>query len=510
MSDDQNLGLDLNSLFQPVWTQGDIAQNLLKKFGDRGAPAERHGGDRRDDRRGGPRRERERGRDRARRPAAGGDRQRRPGGGKFDRRDTAGRHGQRLVAAPREEPAPLPEVGVEFIPDAKAVEVLAQQIKTSSRAYPLFKLALMLLEKPEYYSVRLTAQKSHQSLFLCALDDTPWAKENEAVLHVLSKHLATFYQSEKVPIEPPKGVYTFVAQCGMSGAVLGPPNYHDYQIKLRELHEQRFARMPFEAFKARVKITRDEALLNQWREEMSFKTEYVCLNVPEPLRLTALDEVNKHFRATHKDYIIKRAEACTISGVQSRKLPCDGLHRLVRRDWERLRQHPLPFATELSRQLARHGLQFFKVNKTVTYINVARPKALDLAVTPVSDSIRRIVEFLSAGKKHSRKRLLATVTEPPPAPAAAVPVTPDPLSAVGEISASLEPATMTADAEAAVPPPAAVPVSPAAEEVSVKPAADDLTPWQQSLLTDLHWLVHQGYVIEFADGHLELAKRQAA
>ena len=55
-----------------------------------------------------------------------------------------------------------------------------------------------------------------------------------------------FYQTERTATEPPKGKYTFVAQCGLSGIILGPPNHHDYQNALRKLHAERFSRMPFE------------------------------------------------------------------------------------------------------------------------------------------------------------------------------------------------------------------------------------------------------------------------
>ena len=190
----------------------------------------------------------------------------------------------------------------------------------TGRAYPLFQIALLILQKPERYSVQLTAKKKAdgtvaQPLFVCALDDTPWSSEDEAVAHVLKNHFATFYQAERTATEPPKGVYTFVAQCGLSGVILGPPNYHDYQNQLRKLHAERFSRMPFDVFKARVKIVKDEAVVKKWVEEQSFKTEYTCLNVPEPLKLPTLEDVEKHFRATHKDSIIKPVETYTVAGA---------------------------------------------------------------------------------------------------------------------------------------------------------------------------------------------------
>ncbi|MDR0533907.1 MAG: hypothetical protein LBH01_08130 [Verrucomicrobiales bacterium] len=468
MSNNENFDLDLDKLFQPAWAQDKIEQQLVKKFGGGGDDRPPRRFDERSGDRRGPRRE-QRGPQGQGQGRRGGLRDRKPGGRRGDdRREQRVEH--------REPPAPLPDIQTNFIPAEEGVIRLAQQIKQAGRAYPLFQVAQLLLDKAECYNVELKPTKSSQSLFVCALDESPWAKENEAVLHVLKNHLATFYQAEKTPTEPPKGVYTFVAQCGISGVVLGPPNYHGYQAALLRLHEERFSRMPFEAFKTRVKISKDEVLLKQWLEEQSFKTEYVCLNVAEPLRLASLDEVNKHFREVHKDYIIKRVESCVVPGVPSRRLACDGLQRLIRRDWDQLKRFPLPFATKLSQQLSAQGLQFFKVNKAVTHVNVARPKYLDLEAAPVSDGIKRIVEFLNANhKKCNRRKLLSA------------------LAPVRKQDANDKPAeAATAEAEAK---PAAVP---------------ELTPEQQAVLTDLHWLIHQGHVLEFANGRMEAAQKPAA
>src|SRR5204862_4104020 len=188
----------------------------------------------------------------------------------------------------------------------------------TGRAYPLFDIARLILQKPERYAVAFSVKKKPdgtiaQPLFLCALDDTLWLSEDEAIDHVLRKHSATFYQAERTATEPPKGKYTFVAQCGMSGKILGPPNHHDYQNQLRKLHAERYARMPFEVYKSRVKIVRDEEVVKKWVDDQSWKTEYVCLNMPEPVKLASMEAVEKHFRETHKENIIKPVETHAMS-----------------------------------------------------------------------------------------------------------------------------------------------------------------------------------------------------
>jgi hypothetical protein len=357
-------------------------------------------------------------------------------------------------------------LNVTLLPDDTGMDGLARQIKMTGRAYPLFQIAQLILQKPERYLVRVEVVKKAdgqiaQQLFLCALDDTVWLSEDEAVAHVLARHFQTFYQPEKTQIDPPKGTYTFVAQCGMSGTILGPPNYHDYQNQLRKLHTQRFSRMPFDVFKARVKIVKDEAVVKKWIEDQSQKTEYICLNVPDAPRLGNRAEVEKHFREVHLASIVKTVESHTLTGPASRQIRSTDLHRVIRVAWEDQRKFPLKLATTLSQQFAARGLQFFKVNKTVTHVSVARPHFLDLETTPVSDGVRKIVEFINANPKCSRRKLIDALA---PSPA---------------------PATPPKEGEAAPEP----------------------TPEQTALISDLHWLVHQGHVIEFATGVMETAKK---
>jgi hypothetical protein len=371
------------------------------------------------------------------------------------------------------EPPPPPiEVNVSFIPEEKGVESLARQIRLTGRAYPLFDIGFLILKKPDRYVVRFDVVKKPdgqvaQPLFVCALDETLWLSDQEVIDYVLGKHFTTFYQPERTPAEPPKGTYTFVAQCGMSGTILGPPNYHDYQNKLRKLHAERFSRMPFEVFKSRIRIVRDEAVVKKWLEDQSWKTEYVCLNVPDTLKLGTRDEVEQHFRQTHMANVIKPVESHTLSGPAAQALPTAALQRLVRRSWDEQMRFPLKLVNVLSQQFAGHGLQFFKVNKTVTHVSVARPRYLDLELTPVSEGVQRIVDFIKATPQCTRRKILEAlvpVSAPPP-----VPATP------GE------------------------PGAPAAEPV---PA-----PELAAVNSDLHWLIHQGHVIEFASGLIELARK---
>lgn len=500
MSQAPETDLDLDKLFLPAWAQESPSVNRYAGFSGDSSP-------RRDDRRGDrrpPRRDSGapgggRGFDR---PQQGGQgpRGQRPGQ-RDDRRGPRpqGRDGDRrrdpVRQEPRREPVPLPDVNVTVAPEDKGSESLAKQIRSSGRAYPLFDIARIILAKPERqtltFSVKKNAEgKPVQPLFVCALDDTLWLSAEEAVNFVLSRHFATFYQADRIQIEPPKGTYTFVAQCGISGVILGPPNHHDYQNQLARLHRERFSRMPFDMFKSRVRIVRDEEVVKKWVEDQSWKTEFICLNMPEPLRLASRDDVTAHFRQTHMATIIREVESHPVSGAAVRSMPCEPLRRLARLAVEDQQHFPLQIATTLSQIFASHHLQFFKVNRSITHVCIARPRFLDLEADPVSDGIRKIVEFINSHPRCNRRVLIESLAP-----------TPKPEATEARPAAPVE--TPAGDASAQ---PAAEAPAPAAP--TPKPTtSEEPTPDQTAIIADLHWLIHEGHVIEFANGALETAKK---
>lgn len=476
MSNEADPKFDLDLHFLPAWAQQPATANLYANFsGDDGRPGRR---DFRSPRPGGPRRDG---------PPRGDSRQGAPGGGpRFEdrgpRRGGPRRGGPERSDRPeRREPLPpLPELEVSILPEEKGVESLAKQIRLTGRAYPLFDIGFLILKKPERYSFRLSVIKKPdgqvvQPLFKCSIDDSLWLSDREAMDHILNKHFSIFYQAERIPAEPPKGKFTFVAQCGMSGEILGPPNYHNYQTKLRQLHAERFGNMPFEVFKARVKIVADEAVVKKWIDDQSFTTQYLCLNVPDTLKLNSREEVEKHFREVHLANVIQPIESFVVSGAATRTVSNNLLQALFRRAFEEQRRFPMRVVTTLSQMFASQGLQFFKVNKSITHVAVSRPHFLDVNAGPISAGIRKIIEFINANPGTNRKKMI------------------DALAPAAPIAAPVQPA-------------------PAVEGAAPAPVAEvppPFSPEGNALISDLHWLIHQGHVIEFANGVLETAKMPA-
>ncbi len=355
---------------------------------------------------------------------------------------------------------------------------MVEAMKQAQLAYALFDIAKLVLNKPERHLVKFTrppaADGTREPLFVVSPGESFCLRQDEAVRFALRQHAATIYREKKTPIDPPKGNFTFVNRCGFTGIWLGPPNYHEYQSRLVRHHRQRLRNIPFDEFKSRIQTVKDPEAVKAWIESMSFKPEYECILDSEPRVFPTREELEQHFVESHLAQFVTSAPEVRISGAASRQLPNSALLEAVRLAWEQERRFPLKTANEMRGRLRHEGFHFFKDPKGITYLSRIKPQRFE-SITHLSEQIQKLLVYLREHFGCTRKQLMAHFV-PKPTAAAPVPApTPDPA-----------PETPVPISEAVAP---AVPVLVTVSE-------------EDRVLADLHWLIQDGYVVEFSNGRL--------
>jgi hypothetical protein len=361
--------------------------------------------------------------------------------------------GQRERRQP-EAVAPV-AVTVRFLPHPRAFESVVAQIKSGPVAYSVFALARLFLEKPERYDVRLTAAEGAQ---LHQLGEHGPVASDQRLLEgsAFANARDDFYTVEVTQNEPLKGNFTNVARCRLSGTLLGPTNHHSYQPQLRTLYETRFSRrMSFADYQRQIEIVSDPAVVEQWKEEARNVTTYRAKTGEPPLAFTSAAEAERHFRQTHLPELMRSANELTIGGVVSRRLPDRGLGRAIEDAWSQETRSPSKMMQELAAGLRQAGLNIFRHRRGMLFVSPIRARVFGHERAGVSLSINAILEKVAATPGINRKLLS------------------EQLAPVGAEQAELEKAKMT-------------------------------------LVSDLHWLVREGYIIEFNDGSLDLPRTKPA
>ncbi len=444
--------LDLKMM--PAWANEPASTNDYANYEgeverpfDRGGRGPQRG---RDDRPRGPRRDNREGGARRPEQREGGRRpeqRRRPDGRGPQRRDD-----QR---EPREAPAQLPQVAVRFLPHPPAFDSVIAQIKSGTVTYSVFALARLFLDKPERYDVHLTAA---EGAVLHQLGEQGSVATDQRLLegNAFASSKDEFYSVEETQTEPLKGNFTNVARCRLSGMLLGPTNHHAYQPQLRSLYEQRFSRrMSFPDYQRQIEIVSDPAVVEQWKEQARSITTYKTKGQDPEIAFTNAAEAERHFRQTHLPTLLRSANELTISGVLSRRLADRGLGRVIENAWSAEVRSPSKMMQELAAGLRGAGLNIFRHRRGMLFVSPFRIRAFAHDRASVSASINGILEKLAETPGMNRKQLSEKMAP-----------------AEGE----------AAEAEKA----------------------------KMSLASDLRWLIHEGYVIEFNDGTLDLPRPKAA
>ena len=150
------------------------------------------------------------------------------------------------------------------------------------RTYELFDIAKLLLEKPERYMVVVAPKypdkndtKETIPLFYSVPGHLPFNSEGDAVNFVLSHHLDLFFEVEYVEVEPPSGNFQVVNRCGISGELLGPPNYHRYQQFLQKHYSSKISGMSFEKFQSKIESVKEQEAIDAWLESMKKSARYI-------------------------------------------------------------------------------------------------------------------------------------------------------------------------------------------------------------------------------------------
>jgi hypothetical protein len=254
-------------------------------------------------------------------------------------------------------------------------------------------------------------------------------------------------------------------------------------------HQQRLRHMPFEEFKSRIQTVKDPEAVKVWLESMSVKSEYECILDPEPRAFPTRDALEKHFVETHLAQFITSAPETRISGTASRQLQNPALLETVRLAWLQERKFPLKTANEMRGKLRHEGFHFFKDPKGVTYIGRVKPQRFE-SIAHLTDQIQKIIVYLRGHFGCTRKQLVAHFV-PHPATAATAPV------AAPDLVAPPPAPAPTEGGEAMASTPAPVDGTPVVTEAPVPvPSETD------RVLADLHWLIQDGYVVEFSNGRL--------
>jgi len=286
------------------------------------------------------------------------------------------RRDNRPAPPQREEVRPAPGVTVQIIPSPEAIQLIGKEIIHEARVYPLFDVARTLLAERGRCRAVFESPEPHPFLWRGLLDESLFLTKDDAARHLwVSPLRSRFIDEETIAADPPKGNFTTVARCGMSGEWLGPPNFHAYQSTLRRVHRERFPHVPFEVYAAKVRMEKGEEAINEWLATMTRKTRWHIHGTPEDAWIEDEAVAKRELILRFFDEAFEEARCVEVSAAIPATHLSPSLMMSMKQAGNHAKEHPAYFIPPTCKALESEHFPVFK-RKGKLYIGPARPHPL--------------------------------------------------------------------------------------------------------------------------------------
>lgn len=267
---------------------------------------------------------------------------------------------------------------VTIAPDQQAVHLIGKEVHQVARVYPLFDVAKILLADKTRCRAIFEAPAPHAPLILGKLEESVFLTREEAIRHLWNSDLKSeLIEEETLEVEPPTGNFQTIARCGISGELLGPVNFHAYQTNLRRLHRERFARMPFELYAAKVRTERGEEVVNAWLQSMTRKTRWRIKGEGDDAWISERAEAERALGARCFDKAFSETHIADVSGAIPAKNLSPALLTSLKIAGSHARSHPAILIPAVCRAVETEHLPVFK-RQGKLHTGPARPHPLPL------------------------------------------------------------------------------------------------------------------------------------
>ena len=271
----------------------------------------------------------------------------------FARRDRFAR------AEPRVEPLACE---IKVLPETKALGTIIRKLQSDTHAYKLKDLAYFFLDNPESILLKITPTKDDR-FFQCKACGFASTKEEDVLAHAVAAHLADYYEAKDVDCEPPKGNFTCVAKCGLSGVLLGPPNAHEFNAAVREMIRTKFPQMTESEYRAHIEMVHDAEAIETWRQGAVKKTIFTPKgDAAEGVTPLSREQAEGEFRRLIAPSLVQTPKHLMMTAAEAMTCPVASLVVAVRKAIEAERRAPAAMCFALRGAFHNRKLNFFRAN----------------------------------------------------------------------------------------------------------------------------------------------------
>ena len=255
------------------------------------------------------------------------------------------------------------EFETKVLPETSALGTVIRKLQQDFHAYKLKDLAYFFLDNPASVLLRMSPRAGAEGaprLYQCKACGFAAFGEDAVAAHAIAAHLGDYFKEREVECEPPKGGFSCVAKCGLSGVLLGPPNFHGYQSAVKSVMAARYPGMSEEEYRSRIVMVRDPEIVEEWRKGATKKTVYVAEG--ESGGEFTREQAEARFRREMLPSLLLSPKVLSIDAASALESPSPAIRAAARAALEAERRAPAGMCFALRGAFHHRKFRFFRAN----------------------------------------------------------------------------------------------------------------------------------------------------
>ena len=289
---------------------------------------------------------------------------------------------------------------VQIFPEDAPFNKLGEIIKASKRTYQLFDIAQLILEKRERMVILAKnlpdSDNIVKPLFCAQPFNIPFEDEQSARNAALDYYFKEMFVSEEVEAEAPKGSFTVINRCKLSGDLLGAPNWHKYNEYVREYQKNKYPKMSMESFLETVESVKGDENVNAWLEQMKTRKVYKLKDTQENEEVVfeTSDAAKSYIAQKKADDLVKVYEQVRMGASNIENMPFGRIRRNIEEAINKEKRFPINTANNMRGKLRRFGFAVYKRgSKGFAFVSTIKRKFL-FEGEKLSDVPQKIFDFV--------------------------------------------------------------------------------------------------------------------
>ena len=198
--------------------------------------------------------------------------------------------------------------------DKKILDTLKKEIRRSGISYSLEEINRTIIDKKNRLQITIENLTEHDNFFTTKFDNSIFSTKPSAIKHIVNKGLKHVVNITETIGENPSGNFKNILKCTKTDVLLPPKSFHDFESVIKTHLIENRIGLSYDKYVDSLQIVEDELTITEWKNEPLKILSYETKELNNKKRFNKIEAVAGYISSTESEKFIQSSKIIKIKG----------------------------------------------------------------------------------------------------------------------------------------------------------------------------------------------------